>query len=165
MASVVDLAVSLRGKLRAPVFLSKALFVPLLLAPGVACLETKVCLEERGCADQASIIVRRADGATPPMGVVMDVDGRRVTCQVPPRAAGGVICDDNRVQVQHREVTGGRFEQVITLPGTPRQIAVTLMADNTVVAQRSFEVVYMEIRPNGEHCEPVCKQRSETWEL
>ena len=145
--------------------LSRALFVSLLVASGVACLETKLCLEDRGCADQASIIVRRADGATPPMGVVMDVDGRRVTCQVPPRGAGGVICDDNRVQVQHREVTGGRFEQVINFPGTPKRIAVTLMADNTVVAQRTFELVYMEIRPNGEHCEPVCKQRSETWEL
>lgn len=145
--------------------LSRALFVPLLLAPGVACLETKLCLEEEGCVNQASITVRRADGATPPMGVVMDVDGRRVTCQVPPRAAGGVICDDNAVQVQHREVAGGRFEQVVTLPGTPQRVAVTLMAGTTVVAQRDFQLVYMEIRPNGEHCEPVCKQRSETWEL
>jgi hypothetical protein len=69
------------------VFLSRVLFVPLLVASGVACLETKLCLEDRGCVDQASIIVRRADGATPPMGVVMDVDGRRVTCQVPTRGA------------------------------------------------------------------------------
>ena len=138
----------------------------LLLLPLTSCfgLETKLC-NEIGCVDPASITVRRTDGATPPLGLVMEVDGRRVTCQTPPRGAGGVICDDNRVQVQHREVSSGRFEQVISFPGTPQRLSVTLMADTTVVAQRTFDLVYMEVRPNGEHCEPVCKQRAETWEL
>jgi hypothetical protein len=139
-------------------------FLLVLLTSGLGCLETKLC-NERGCVDQASITVRRADGATPPWGLVMEVDGRRVTCQSPPRGAGGVICDDNRVQVQHRQVASGRFEQVINFPGTPQRISVTLMADTTVVAQRNFDLVYVEVRPNGEHCEPVCKQRAETWEL
>jgi hypothetical protein len=135
-----------------------------LLTSSLGCLETKFC-NERGCVDQASITVRRADGTTPPWGLVMEVDGRRVTCQSPPRGAGGVICDDNRVQVQHREVASGRFEQVINFPGTPQRISVSLMADTTIVAQRNFELVYTEVRPNGEHCEPVCKQGAETWEL
>jgi hypothetical protein len=142
---------------------SRALLL-VLLACSLGCLETKFC-DDQGCADQASITVRRADGATPPWGLVMEVDGRRVICQSPPRGAGGVICDDNRVQVQHREVASGRFDQVINFPGTPQRISVTLMADTMVVAQRNFDLVYMEVRPNGEHCEPVCRRRAETWEL
>lgn len=144
--------------------MSRAILFTGLLLTGAACLETKICLE-RGCNDLASITVRKPDGTTAPMAVVMDVDGRRVTCQAPPARSGATICDDDGTRVMHREAMNGRLEQVIAFSGTPRRISVTLMENASVLAQKSFELVYMEVRPNGENCEPVCKQRAEIWEL
>lgn len=159
-----------------------ALLALLVAACGSGCVESKSCTEI-GCGDQSSIAIHSADWMTPPMAVELDIDGRRVICGAPPlRTAGQAACDDRQVRVEHRErydcketrtataatqscTPNGRLEQVITVAGTPRRITVTLMADNAVVGQRTFESDYMTFRPNGEGCDPECRQRSDSWEL
>jgi hypothetical protein len=161
------------------------LFVALLLAillGNLACDEMKACTT-RGCTDQASIQVRRANGELSPLGVELEVDGRRVICGAPLRGgqARGA-CDDPVVFVVHRDLLdcieirsgqgvslscgpNGQTEQVITFLGTPQRVAVTLKAAGDVVAQQSFEFRYAPDRPNGDGCDPVCQQATESWLL
>ena len=156
--------------------------VLLLVPASLACFEEKLCTTI-GCQDQASITVRCPDGNTPPLSVELDLDGRRVTCPAPmARTAGGSACDDPSVRVAHRElsdctesrsgtsvsltcVPNGKLEQVITIVGTPRRVGATLTADGTVAGQRSFDMTYLTVYPNGPDCDPGCKQRSEVWDL
>jgi hypothetical protein len=162
--------------------------IPLLAAfvfhVGVGCIDvgSKGCTEA-ACADGATITIQREDGNTQPLAVELDVDGRRITCPAPaPRSAASGACDDARVRVEHRELfdcletrsatavsesckPNGRLAQVISISGTPQQIAVTLMQGVLVVNQRSFALNYLTVRPNGEGCEPVCRQGSEMWVL
>ena len=144
------------------------LFVALLLAillGNLACEETKVC-SLIGCVDQASITVRRANGALSPLGVEIEVDGSRVTCAAPlPSNSARGACDDPAVFVAHHDLRDGRTDQVITFVGTPQRVAVTLKAAGDVVAQQSFEFRYAPARPNGDGCDPVCQQATESWLL
>ena len=163
-------------------------FLPALAALVLAALANLGCDLSRscgqaGCFDQASIRVSRADGATPALAVELEVDGRRVICPAPPlRTARGAACDDALVRVEHREladctetrtaearslscVPNGRFEQVIGFAGTPGRIVATLKSDSGVVAQRTFDLTYMNVHPNGEGCEPVCRQGARSWPL
>jgi hypothetical protein len=161
----------------------RCLLVTVLLIPGgLACLESRSCTE-KGCSDSAAITIQRADGNTPPLSVQLEVDGRRVTCPAPARgSAGGQPCDDPRVFVQHRERVdctetrtstaisqscqpNGTFELVIGLGGTPARVDATVMDGATVVGQKTFDLNYLTVRPNGEGCEPVCRQGAETWQL
>ena len=60
----------------------------------------------------------------------------------------------------------GRVEQVITFSGTPQRVVVTLTAAGTdVVSRADFQLKYETVHPNGEDCEPVCRQAAESWEL
>lgn len=160
----------------------KPLLAFLVIHTSAGCIEGKACTEI-GCRDQASIRMHRPDWTTPPRAVELEIDGRRVTCPAPmARSPGGQPCNDPQVRVEHRElvdctetrtetavsqscVPNGRLEQIITVADTPRRLVVTLVADDAVVAQRSFDLSYMTVQPNGEGCEPVCRQRAETWEL
>jgi hypothetical protein len=138
----------------------------------------KLCTE-RGCGDSASVTVRREGGTIPPLAVVLDVDGRRVTCPAP-IPGGRQICDDSRVSVTHYEQAdctetltmsgpsesckgNGRFAQRISLVGTPKRLVVTLSSESLATMERIFEPTYKALRPNGEGCEPLCQQWSETW--
>jgi hypothetical protein len=159
---------------------SKVPLLACLLLGHAACLG-KTC-NEVGCLDQASITVRGPGGTTPPLAAQLQIDGRQVTCPAPMVGGVGVACDDRAVHIAHRElgdctevrtatavsqrcVPNGRFEQVITVAGTPQRIVARLMADTTVVGERTFELSYTSVRPNGDGCDPVCRQRAETWEL
>jgi hypothetical protein len=149
---------------------------------GVACSGRKACTDI-GCQDQASITVHRSDWTTPPLAVELVIDGRRVTCPAPlARSPGGGACDDPQVRVEHREladcretrtatavsqscVLNGRLVQIINVSGTPQRIVASVVVDTAVAAQRSFDLSYSIVRPNGDECEPACRQRAETWEL
>ena len=150
----------------------------------LACFETKACTEI-GCANTATIrVVGQVAGAVPPLALELDVDGRRVTCPAPLRSIpGGNACDDPMVFAEHRDQVdctetrtaqavsqscspNGKTEVVITLSGTPRQVAVTLkISSDVVIGQRSFEFRYSTVRPNGEGCEPACQQAVAMWPL
>ena len=133
-----------------------------------------------GCQDQASLSLRRADGAPPNLAVSLDLDGRMVDCAAP-QGTAGAACDSG-VQVWSRElqactegmqggartlicVPTGKFEQVITVSGTPTVIRATARSADAVIEERTFEPQYKTNRPNGPDCEPVCRQSSDIWTL
>lgn len=153
-----------------------------VLYAGAGCIESKVCTEI-GCVNQASITLQRPDWMTEPLAVDLEVDGREIACPAPtPRSAAGHACDDAHVRVEHRElrdctetrtatavsltcVPNGRLVQVISITGTPQRVVATVLAGSSVVGQRIFELSYTSMRPNGDGCEPICRQGSETWVL
>jgi hypothetical protein len=136
-----------------------------------------------GCFDQASISVHRTDWSRPGWAIDLDLDGTRIVCTTPASAASGARpCDQPNVQVDVRELAdcretrteaaasvtctpNGRFEQVITVMGTPKRIAVVLKATDTIAAHRTFDLIYVAGRPNGPDCDPVCRQASASWEI
>jgi len=154
----------------------------LFVCSGVACTQSVSCTEI-GCGDHATIHLRRTDGMTPALATELEIDGRRVTCSAPmPNGATIQVCDDTRVHVVHRELTdctetkspsslqlscvpNGRFEQTIGVDGVPKKIVVKILENGTVTTQKSFEPNYTTVRPNGDGCEPTCKQYDETWEI
>ncbi|MEA2697897.1 MAG: hypothetical protein QOI66_2168 [Myxococcales bacterium] len=160
----------------------KWLLVILVFQISAACIGTKIC-SEVGCRDQASITVHRADWMTLPLALTLEIDGRTVKCAAPPASpASGTPCDDLQVSVAHRELTtctetrtanavslhcepNGRLVEVITFAGTPQRIVATVKADGADVGPKTFDVTYATVRPNGDGCEPVCRQYAGEWEL
>lgn len=150
-----------------------------LVAAVAGCERSHACTEI-GCLDQASITVRRVDGALPAVGVSLDVDGRMVECAAP-RAGGSAACDTD-VTISARErvscteesdgqrrtltcVPTGTFEQVVSVRGTPASIRAVVRNAGEVVDERTFAPQYRPVQPNGPDCEPVCRQWSEEWTL
>jgi hypothetical protein len=150
------------------------------LASSLGC--SKICTLV-GCSDSATIVIRRADDTTPSLALELEIDGRRVLCAAPVLGTtGDRACDDASVSVGQRErrdctetrtpaaasvscTPNGRFEQVIQFVGTPQRVVVIATRDGALAGQRTFAPSYRALRPNGEDCEPVCRQWSETWVL
>lgn len=134
---------------------------------------------EIGCQDQVSLSVRRADGAPPGLAVSLDLDGRQVECAAPQAGASTACGTDVSLEVREllscteertqdarilRCVPTGKFEEVISIQGTPARVRVTVQADGTLT-ERTFEPQYKTVQPNGPDCEPTCRQWSEVWAL
>jgi hypothetical protein len=160
------------------VLLASALPVLVTISPG--CVQNKACTAI-GCFDQATVSIHRADWMMLSLAVELDIDGRRVVCAAPGLQQIGAPCDSN-VSLEARELAdchdtstpgassqtctpNGRFEEVITIQGTPALVAVTLKSAGTVVGQRAFQLAYSSSRPNGPGCDPLCKQSAQTWEI
>ncbi|HEY0715169.1 MAG TPA: hypothetical protein VGF45_20990 [Polyangia bacterium] len=174
------------SRTNAKALLGRALLSVAMCAVGAACNEglgeTKACTLI-GCQDQASIVVRTSDGLTPPMGVVLDLDGVVVRCMIPPPTGFATgLCNDPRVEVARTSLTdcqdtnngstssrscvpNGKFEQIITVRATPARIGVQLLDHAQVIAERTFASTYTLSFPNGPGCEPGCRQARHEWTL
>jgi hypothetical protein len=154
--------------------------LPLLAAVSPGCVRSHACTTI-GCANQATIAIHRPDWATLALAVELDIDGRKVLCAAPGPQQGGAPCDSN-VSLETRQLSdchdtstdgaisqtctpNGRFEEVITIRGTPDLVAVTLKSAGAVVGQRTFQLAYTSSRPNGPDCDPLCRQSTQTWEI
>jgi hypothetical protein len=52
----------------------------------------------------------------------------------------------------------GSSLSALSLQGTPAEVAVGVWRDDTLVLDDALSPAYEEVRPNGEGCEPVCRQ-------
>lgn len=161
----------------APTVLRVALLSAMVVPGGCNLLDGQSCTEI-GCRNGAAIAIRAGNGLTAPLGVQLEIDGRRLSCPPP---APDSTCDPmvsvvHRAQLDCREVRtadsrrqtcvpNGEFEQVLTFHGTPARVVVTLLADGVAVAERTFDLTYAKFQPNGPDCEPTCLQASVPWDL
>jgi hypothetical protein len=147
-----------------------------LVSPG--CFQSFEC-SEVGCSDQATVNIRRADGAAPRFDLRLDVDGRRIECAGPiPRNAvncdAGVMVLSRELQDCHEEVSAtarslvctgtGKFELVVQVLGTPKTLRITLLDGGAMVGEKSFEPNYEHVQPNGPRCGPTCRQWGAVWD-
>jgi hypothetical protein len=151
---------------------------------------SRVCTE-MACSDSATIETKlTAAGA--PLGkheFAIEVDGVAQTCSVEFTVATqlayascsapgtslwlgpvmrGVTVPievDGKSTVMHgEEPIAGEFQWQLALFGTPAKAHVVhSFAGNTLLDQTAELSSYTEHRPNGEGCEPVCKQTSVQW--
>jgi hypothetical protein len=153
--------------------MKKLALAVMLSALAPAC--EKVCTLV-GCGDSATLSLRRADGARPDFALELEIDGRRVTCASAEQTCDMGVTTTVRPLADCHEERGadfrrlvctpnGRFEQVISLGGTPARVSVTVKSPNGATAQQTFALVYQTTQPNGPGCEPICKQASESWEI
>lgn len=146
--------------------------------------ESKVCTL-RGCTDQFSATLSRADGSFPSGAHQIDVtaDGVTMSCTFS-FMGGGVVatcpsgldvtvgpattCSEIRMgdTVSLRcDPIPGQFIERLTLRGTPRALRVLQSVAGVTLLDQAMAPIYEAAYPNGPECEPVCQQASETLTL
>jgi hypothetical protein len=137
---------------------------------------------EIGCIDGYELTIRRDDGTAPTERVEVEygdehvvcplvaVDGERyVACSI---AVGLSLRDqvtctktqDDDSQSQSCTPTGD-YELSLSIQGLPASVRVTLNEGDAVVGERTLTPKYRSFQPNGEGCEPTCRQASDLWSL
>jgi hypothetical protein len=151
----------------------------LVLVAGCNVFESKACTAI-GCSNGATITIHNADFSTPPLAVTLEIDGQTRACPAPARGQSANCGPD--VAITHREradckemrtatavsvscTPNGTFEQVVAIQGTPARVAVALRQDLNEVGQRTFDLSYETVYPNGPDCDPGCKQTMASWPL
>lgn len=147
-----------------------------------------VCTEI-GCRDGVSLRAETESGklVEGTYSISLQVDGRtRVLCSLDatdlsPSAQPRYLtatCDASDVRVnlspqmvctEHRtedavgqscQPVEGSWELQLGVPGTPASVRVDITRDGVVLAEHTWSLDYVEVRPNGADCEPVCRQAS-----
>jgi hypothetical protein len=117
------------------------------------------------CWDSATITVRRTQGESLAVATSLDLDGLQIDCPAPmvnrtPGVSSSPPCHEKV------DVRASGSELVIEVKQTaPRRIGVVLRDGDAVLAQRTFSPRYEKHMPNGDFCEPTCRQWQETWML
>ena len=145
------------------------------------CSRTEDCTE-KPCSSRFRISVQQGDSPLPPdTSAQLRVDGRVISCVGPFQANKASPCGSD-VTIESRElldcrptaapggvaeqcVPTGRFEQIISIAGTPSRVDVSLTSSDAVIGERVFHPKYELVTPNGPQCEPRCMQSEETWTL
>ncbi|XXX74016.1 hypothetical protein WMF30_40855 [Sorangium sp. So ce134] len=101
---------------------------------------------------------------------VIIADGETTTCEgklpLPDCAAGPALtCSGPRLLIGESGCalppSAHGFSE-IQMSSAPRQVAVEISRDGATVAKADFTPAYVESRPNGPGCEPVCRSASAT---
>ncbi|WP_441288035.1 hypothetical protein ACSRUE_39245 [Sorangium sp. KYC3313] len=153
-------------------------------------MDPKSCTEI-GCSDGFSITAATADKrwAAGEYTLEVAVDGDKVSCayswtNTPTVGGGGVfvrcsptvsvavnavtICTETRrgdAVSQSCVPAPGQFTQQLAIQGTPARVDVVVRRDGALVGERSFTPAYRTSYPNGEDCEPACRQDAQDWAL
>lgn len=139
----------------------------------------KVC-DQQACLNRSVIIVRRADGQPPNLAVDGEYDGKHFSCGGPSSDTTEISCQpDLTVYVRptgkcQDESPGtatttscqptDRFEEVIAISGTPREVHLRLKSDTALLAERTFAPSLTTSEPNGPGC-GTCTQSQDVWNL
>ena len=136
-----------------------------------------------GCHDQLTVNVEPSSGLFPAgMHVLtVEVPGQASrTCEVvfnpaPGNTAQAAKCSpgvraiflqkQSCTTVQRGGAVGqvcepipGKFEEQIAIDGTPGEVRLTQTANGTTILDQRLSPTYVDTRPNGPGCEPVCRQ-------
>jgi hypothetical protein len=142
------------------------------------------------CVDQFAATLHDASGGLPNGKQVLTVveNGMTTTCSFTlPRTVGAgqistVTCPKGLqlqiMQAQMCQTSGtgqyqttsckpiaGKYTELLTITGSPTTIQVTQTVDGATWLDQTVSPTYMETRPNGPNCEPVCSQASADWTL
>jgi hypothetical protein len=144
---------------------------------------------EIGCGDGATLSLRTADGTWPDGSYTLtitrggiahacaltlpgDFPGRgsvaEVACDPPLDFPGATLRQDSSCQEtrttdsisQSCTPLPDQYTLSVGVPGTPAELGVAVSRDESVLLERSVALSYVELRPNGEGCGPVCRQAS-----
>jgi hypothetical protein len=132
----------------------------------------------KGCSDGATVDLVTASGAWAPgtYEIVLLVDGESASCalKVPampsPTSIVTGACTSSlgldlvpQAQCAADAVVGtdcatgpGALQQVLTIPGTPASVDLTVTRDGRVLLQRAISFAYTTFQPNGPSCAPTC---------
>jgi hypothetical protein len=147
-----------RPGLRRPAALLLALAAALALA-NLSCACTGIY-----CWDSATITVRRTSGERLLVATSLDLDGTKIDCPAPiVDGSAGFSFQQCHENVQMRSSASSLVIEVKET--APRRIGMVLRDGNTVLAERTFAPRYETRRPNGDFCEPTCRQWQDTWTL
>lgn len=120
-----------------------------------------------GCTDGATIALIKGTGWQPGgYSFALELDGAPVTCTaslpLKPCAAGPTtVCDPaERVEIVESGCALPVEQQGFTelrLPALVQNVTVAITRDGEKLAESAFTPSYIELRPNGPDCDPVCR--------
>ncbi len=161
-----------------------AMVLAVVAVVAVAGCEEKACTL-RGCVDQFSATLSRADGSFVAGAHQVDViaDGVTMSCTFN-FAGGGVVatcpsgldvtvgpattCTEirtgNSVSLRCDPIPG-QFVEQLSLRGTPRQLRVMQSVAGVVLLDQAMSPTYEAAYPNGPECGSPCQQASATLTL
>lgn len=160
-----------------------------LFSLGLSSCELGKSCTEIGCIDGATLTLRTADGTWPDGAytLTLGVEGTTHTCSMsvpedlPPLGSvmqltcqpglgfpGASLQQDAVCQEQQ---SGDAISQSCTpvpdqytltmgVQGTPATLAVSVTREGSTLIEQNVSLAYTEFQPNGEGCEPVCRQAS-----
>ena len=146
--------------------------------------ESKSCAL-RGCSNQFSATLSRADGSFPAGAHRVDIiaDGVTMSCAFNFAGSGVVATCPSGLDVtvgpaetcmEFRSGNGvgyrcdpipGQFIERLTLRATPSQMRVVQSVDGVALLDQAMAPTYEAAYPNGPECEPVCQQATATLSL
>lgn len=177
----------------APRSLSTLLLTALL--GSTACAEPAAPLAEphactlMACFAHASVTAHlgAADAAPGAHTFTLTADGSTQTCTLdvvdPARTAFGTctggasvrLGPTTRVVEDHTSMPGmvsatfvpvpGRFEWEVTIDGTPARVAIRHVLAGRTIVEREATPTYVDTRPNGPDCDPVCRVADVEWSV
>jgi hypothetical protein len=153
-----------------------------LAAPG--CSPAGSGCTDKGCTDGATIdLVTPAGGWAPgTYELTLLVDGQSASCalKVPampstgPLVTGSCTSTIGLTLAPEAQCTGdasvdaawstdcaasaGAFQQVLTLPGMPATVVLTMVRDGNMLVQQTIALTYADVHPNGPSCGPTCHE-------
>jgi hypothetical protein len=146
--------------------------------------EGKVCTL-RGCSDQFSATLTRADGSFPAGAHQIDITADGVTMSCTFNFAGSAVvatcpsgldvtvgpattCTEirtgNSVSLRCDPIPG-QFVEQLSLRGTPRALRVVQSVAGVTLLDQSMAPIYEAAYPNGPECGSPCQQASATLTL
>jgi len=166
-----------------------ALLIGLACLP--ACSLVEHTCTEIGCVDGLSLALRTADGTwfNGSYALTFDVDGKLHTCEmILPRdrpATGSLTelsCDPalgwrkptlEEVTTCQQQTNPGSVSQScepipghlslhVFVPDAPQRVKVGVSRDGVTLLEQTVTPNYVESRPNGEDCEPLCRSATAT---
>ena len=146
-----------------------------------------------GCQDQLTVTVTPAGGVFPSGVHVVTASlpgpvATTLTCEFSYDAAPGsttapvakctpglrlfIFQKQNCTTVQRGDAVGrvcepvaGQYQEQIAVDGTPSHVRLTQTVNGSTILDEALSPTYVETRPNGPNCEPVCRQATKSIEL
>lgn len=124
------------------------------IQPVVAC--TKM-----GCSDQLGIQFSPTAPKPGTYSVTVTVDRKSTTCEITfPHPVGAETASKCKGALELSTVEDKATMPVLRLAGTPEAVQVAVKLGRTKLVDETFTPAVTDFRPNGEQCEPVCKNGS-----
>jgi hypothetical protein len=147
--------------------------------------DTSRTCTEIGCGDAATITTKLSPAGAP-LGThsfALEVDGAPQTCNVDFKtetetayaecSGGASLLFGPAMQGKEQSMDGvvsyteepipGEFRWQLTLQGQPAKVHVVHSHGSSTILDQTADLTYTDHRPNGPHCEPVCKSASVEW--
>ncbi len=129
-----------------------AAFLAALVCGG--CITTTTCTNIERCSNSVTVKLDPPVPFEAGYGFAFTYEGMTVRCNVLDDGSGTPVCS----QFEHNVLVVRGVDGVgrVQLLAKPAQITIQILHEGAVLRETTLSPAYIEFRPNGEDCDPVC---------